>query len=111
MGLAMHNYHDANGALPAAAIRGKDGKPLLSWRVSLLPYIEQDNLYKEFRLDEPWDSPHNRKLLGRMPSTYSPFSRKETPEPYTTYYQVFVGPGAAFEGREGKKLKEDFPDG
>src|SRR5262245_18035101 len=59
MGLALHLFTRANGGkLPAAAIR-KDGKPLLSWRVAILTYLEQFHLYEKFRLDEPWDSPHN----------------------------------------------------
>lgn len=64
--LALHNYHDVNGRFPAD-VRDKDGKPLLSWRVQILPYIEQEALYKEFKLDEPWDSEHNIKLIPRMP--------------------------------------------
>src|SRR5205823_10918869 len=48
----------------------KQGKPLLSWRVHLLPFLEQDNLYKQFHLDEPWDSEHNKKLIARMPPVY-----------------------------------------
>jgi hypothetical protein len=106
----MHNYEGVHGTLPPAAVRGKDGKPLLSWRVSILPYIEQNELYQEFHLDEPWDSPHNISLLERMPKVYAPFSGKKTPQPYTTYYQVFVGKGTAFEGEEGIALS-DFPDG
>src|SRR5262249_4640699 len=53
IGLALHNHHDVNNAFPAPAIYSKDGKALLSWRVAILPYLEQDNLYKQFRLDEP----------------------------------------------------------
>jgi hypothetical protein len=67
IGLAMHNYHDTHGRLPPQSIRGKDGKPLLSWRVAILPFLSADPLYKEFRLDEPWDSEHNKKLIERMP--------------------------------------------
>ena len=67
IGLALHNYHDVNGVFPAAAICDKKGKPLLSWRVAILPYVEQDNLYKQFHLDEPWDSEHNKKLIEKMP--------------------------------------------
>src|SRR5262249_30142494 len=70
IGLAMHNYHDVNGAFPPAAVCDKTGKPMLSWRVLILPYIEQDALYKEFKLDEPWDSEHNKKLLAKMPKVY-----------------------------------------
>ena len=59
--LAMHNYHDANNGFPASAICDKKGKPLLSWRVAILPYIEQQNLYMEFKLDEPWGQRKQQK--------------------------------------------------
>jgi hypothetical protein len=101
-----------HGRLPPAVVYGKDGKALLSWRVLLLPYIEQEELYQEFRLDEPWDSPHNLRLLPRMPGTYAPPSGKADRVPaFHTVCHVFVGKGAAFEGREGLRLPDDFPDG
>jgi hypothetical protein len=76
IGLAMHNFHDVYSAFPAAYNTDKNGKPLLSWRVHILPYIEQQALYLQFKLDEPWDSVHNKKLIGRMPTVYlSPASR------------------------------------
>lgn len=76
--LALHNYHSANGHFPSPAIVGKDGRPLLSWRVAILPFLELEGegvkgteaLYKQFRLDEPWDSPHNKALLSKMPAPY-----------------------------------------
>src|SRR5262245_47816306 len=101
----MHTFADATGALPRAAIRGKDGKPLLSWRVAILPYIEGESLYKQFRLDEPWDSPHNLALLSRMPAQFHPFKSVDTPE-HQTYYQVFTGPGTPFEDPKGHRLAE-----
>src|SRR5436309_15555748 len=110
MALAMHHYHGEKGALPPAAVLGRDGKPLLSWRVLILPYIEQEDRYKEFRLDQPWDSPHNIQLLPRMPKLYAPFDGSPTPQPHTTYYQVFVGPRTAFEGPRGLNFA-DFKDG
>ncbi len=70
LAIAMHSFHDAYSALPARASLDKDRKPLLSWRVHLLPYLEQEPLYREFRLDEPWDSPHNKKLIGKMPAVF-----------------------------------------
>ncbi len=106
----MHNYADQHGSLPAAAIYSADGKPLLSWRVALLPFIEQQALYDEFKLDEPWGSPHNRTLLDKMPSVYQHFHGRKAPDGHSTYYRVFVGPGAAFEGPVGVSLK-DFPNG
>src|SRR5688500_9677116 len=61
IGLAFHNYHDVNGAFPGVAIRDGKGKALLSWRVAVLPYLKEDKLYREFKLEEPWDSKHNLK--------------------------------------------------
>ena len=60
MGLAMHNYHDVHKRFPTVATYDAQKKPLLSWRVSVLPFLEQQALYEKFRQDEPWDSPHNR---------------------------------------------------
>jgi Protein of unknown function (DUF1559) len=75
LGLAMHNYYDQKKSFPAAATYDKNGKPLLSWRVYVLPYLDQSALFKEFHLDEPWDSEHNRKLIDRMPQLFrSPLS-------------------------------------
>ena len=68
--LALHNYHDVHGQFPQA-IRSKDGKPLLSWRVAILPYMEHMPLYEQFHLDEPWDSEHNKALIEKMPPTYA----------------------------------------
>jgi hypothetical protein len=70
IGLAVHSYHDANNRLPTTNLRGADGKALLSWRVAILPYVEQDALYRQFKLDEPWDSPANKKLIDKMPRLY-----------------------------------------
>jgi hypothetical protein len=108
--LAMHNYHDSMGSLPPQATYDKNGKPLLSWRVLILPYIEQDNLYKQFHLDEPWDSEHNKKLLAQMPRVYASPQDENTTKGHTTRYQGFVGKGAFFEGKKGLRFA-DFTDG
>jgi hypothetical protein len=105
----FHNYNDAHhGLLPGPAILGAGGQPLLSWRVALLPYIEQEALYKQFHLDEPWDSAHNLPLLRHMPITYA--AADDDAEPYTTPYQVFVGPLTPF-GSPGQGLPRSFIDG
>jgi RNA polymerase sigma factor (sigma-70 family) len=110
IGLAMHNYHDVNGSFAPPAIYSKGGKPLLSWRVALLPYLEQDALYRAFKLDEPWDSPHNKKLLAQMPPVYTPVGPAKAKNPGATFYQVFVGKGAGFEA--GRKTRiADIVDG
>ena len=96
MGLAMHAYADANGTLPPAAICDAHGKPLLSWRVAILPYVGAGSLYSKFKLDELWDGPNNSKLLPLMPKYYA-FPGDTTASPGYTYYRVFVGNGAAFD--------------
>jgi prepilin-type processing-associated H-X9-DG protein len=105
MGLAMHKYHDTFQFFPPAAIFDrKDGKPLLSWRVLILPFIEQDQLFNQFHLDEPWDSDHNKPLLSRMPKIYA--YPGDDPTSGLTPYQVFVGPMTIFEGKEGHGIIE-----
>src|SRR5262245_18467196 len=93
--LAMHNFHDANGAFPVDITDAK-GKPLLSWRIALLPYVEEGKLYREFKFDEAWDSTHNKKLLSRLPKVYAPPVAGKPPKANTTYYQGFIGPDAPF---------------
>ncbi len=106
IGIAMHNYHNDFGHLPRPAVYSSDGKPLLSWRVLLLPYLEQDALYKQFRMDEPWDSEHNKTLLAAIPKVFV-IPNVKTKEPTSTFYRVFVSPKDARPGAmfiENEKL-------
>jgi hypothetical protein len=106
--MAMHNYHDANQRFPPAVVYDRDGRPLCSWRVLLLPYLENDNLYREFHFNEPWDSPHNQGLLSRMPPVYArPGGTSKT----DTHYQVFDGPGAAFNSKVASGALRRFNPG
>jgi prepilin-type processing-associated H-X9-DG protein len=94
IGLAMHNYASANlDRLPMPAFTQKPGEQPtpggLSWRVHLLPYLEQQNLYNEFHLDEPWDSRHNKTLIDKMPKVYA--SPNAPPVLGKTYYKVCTG--------------------
>jgi hypothetical protein len=108
IGQALHNYHGVFKEFPPAVVRDKDGRSLYSWRVLLLPFLEHDHVYRNFKLDEPWDSPHNKDLLEPTPYCYWPRAYLDDP-PGTTRYQMLVGPGTAFE-RPGLTWK-DFPDG
>jgi hypothetical protein len=108
--LAFHNYADVNrGQLPGD-LTDKDGKALLSWRVQILPYVEQGDLYKKFKLDEAWDSKNNLDLLEKMPEVFSS-PRVVVKNKGFTVYQGFAGAGALFE--PGKKLRfpAAIPDG
>ena len=98
--LAMHNYHGSNNAFPRPATLDQKGKPLLSWRVAILPSLQQQELYDKFKQDEPWDSPHNKALLKEMPPVYRCPIRSNALA-YTTNYQVFVGKDALFENDQG----------
>jgi RNA polymerase sigma factor (sigma-70 family) len=107
IGLAFHNYHDSFGMIPQE-IFSKDGKKaLLSWRIAILPFIEQEALYKEFKLEESWDSDHNKKLIAKMPRIYASVMGKA--DPGKTHYQVFTGFNTPFEGKKLKML--DITDG
>jgi hypothetical protein len=100
--LAMHNFESTIGHLPPAASCDPQGKPLLSWRVAILPYIEENSLYMQFKLDEPWDSEANKKLLEQLPPLYA-IPRPEAVGPGLTRIQVFTGKDALFDG--GKKAR------
>lgn len=106
LGLAMHNYHAIRGTFPPAYSADAQGKPLLSWRVLILKYLEEDALFKEFRLDESWDSPHNKALIGRMPKVFAcPSRRGGTLAPGMTIYKTPRGPQTGFPGAVGFDLK------
>src|SRR5438105_7093731 len=107
---AIHEYQDTYGHLPPVAVCGKDGRPLLSWRVLILPFLEGFDLYAQFHLDEAWDSPHNQSLLQKMPRAYAPFGSRSAASADSTFYQVFTGKGTAFE-TGGLLIPKDFPDG
>jgi Protein of unknown function (DUF1559) len=87
IGMALHDYHSTHGTFPMG-YADKTGKPGLSWRVAILPYIGQDNLFKSFKLDEAWDSPHNKALIDKMPKTFAP----NTDTHGYTFYRGFSGP-------------------
>jgi prepilin-type processing-associated H-X9-DG protein len=96
----MHMYEAKNMTLPPAYKADKEGKPLLSWRVLILPYIDQEVLYRQFHLDEPWDSEHNKKLIENMPAIYR-HPGMPAPQPGMTHYQTVRGEKTAFPGKDG----------
>jgi Protein of unknown function (DUF1559) len=108
LGISMYNYESQNKHFPPPAICDKQGKPLLSWRVAILPFLDEKALFERFHLDEPWDSPHNLELVKQMPSIYSdptPTIRAAAGDGKTTFV-VPVGPGTAFDTKEGIALRE-----
>jgi len=107
--IGLINCADSNqGKLPLAAIKTKDGKPGLSWRVAILPYLNENPLFKQFKLDEPWDSPNNIGLLDAMPNYYS---HPGAPGGNLTHYRVFVGNGALFDFDKQLRYPASITDG
>ncbi len=103
--LAMHNYADVNnGAFPPAVLYGPDGKTPYSWRVALLPYLNALPLYEQYKFDEPWDSPNNKKILARMPAVLrDPGAAAGTTD---SSYFALVGPTTVFSGKEGTRFTQ-----
>lgn len=108
IGLALLNYESAFQSFPTPASADPNGKPLLSWRVQLLPFLEQEALYKEFHLTEPWDSAHNKKLIARMPPVFGKGTKLA--QEGKTRYLLPVGKEAMFPGGKGIRIA-DIHDG
>jgi uncharacterized protein DUF1559 len=106
--MAIINVQDATKKFPLRALTAKDGKPGLSWRVAILPYLNEEKLYGEFHLDEPWDSEHNRPLLAKMPAVFmSPMIKTD---PGFTNYLAVVGERAVLTDSKPIHMME-IPDG
>lgn len=121
IGIGLQNFQAANATFPANTY-GPKGRPLLSWRVHLLPFIDENALYQQFKLDEPWDSPNNSKLLNQMPRIFTTPDATRFAGNNRTYYRAFTGQGFAMEPRNnklspqaakpmGQSLPAGFPDG
>ena len=79
--MALQCYHQANGCFPPAYIADKTGKPMHSWRVLILPYLDRDDLYKAYNFTEPWDGPNNKKLATSRPDLCLPEHRRTSRPP------------------------------
>jgi type II secretory pathway pseudopilin PulG len=107
--LALLNYESAKASFPPQAICDPNGKSLLSWRVAILPYLEQQQLYSQFHLDEPWDSDHNKSLIAQMPAVFNDPSYNIPPG--KTPYLAVIGEQCGFDGTDkGLKIRK-FTDG
>ena len=106
IGLAMHNYHDTHRVFPPAANVDKKDKKLLSWRVHVLPFVEQAALYQKFHLDEPWDSEHNKQFIKQVPPVFVSPNHEDLAKEGKTVFLVPTGEGTIFEGNEGRKIQE-----
>jgi len=106
IGLALVNYESANGSFPPAYIADKNGRPMHSWRVLILPYLDEQALYDQYDFDEPWDGPNNRKLADKMPEVFRcPCEDPKNVATMTNYLAV-VGPRTVWPGDAPRKSVE-----
>jgi len=104
--LAMHNYHDVYGTFPPAYIPDEDGKPMHSWRVLILPFVEASYIYDQYDFSQPWDSPANREACQMMPGAYiSPALGSDGMSDVTTYVAV-AGPKSVISTEKGIAFSE-----
>jgi hypothetical protein len=111
IGIAMHNYQATYKTFPPASITDANGKPMHSWRVLILPFMEGpdlQSLYGQYDFNEPWDGPHNSKLAGLIGNVYTCPSDPTTGS--KTSYVAVVGPETAWPGTSGIRLR-DITDG
>jgi hypothetical protein len=104
IGLALHNYHDVYGTFPPAYVADASGRPMHSWRVLILPFLDQEPLHHEYDFSEPWDGPNNSRLLDRMPAVYLCPSHTSPPGNTSTSYVAPFGEHCIFRGSEPVKI-------
>lgn len=106
IGLALVNFHDVYGAFPPAYVVDSSGAHLYSWRVLILPFLDEQALFDRFDLSKAWDDPVNKPLVAEMPDVYRrPMDLKRS---MNTGYAAIYGPGAVFEG--GQDPAQGYPD-
>jgi prepilin-type processing-associated H-X9-DG protein len=108
IGLALHNYHDVYKTFPPAYIPDEDGQPKHSWRVLILPFIEQQPMHQMYDFNEPWDGPNNSQFANMMPAVYRcPSDPGQSNSPA---YLAISGPGSIFDNEKGSRMM-DITDG
>jgi prepilin-type processing-associated H-X9-DG protein len=108
IGLALHMYHDEYNTFPPAFVADASGRPMHSWRVLILPYLDQRSLYNEYDFSEPWDGPTNSRLLPRMPRVFA--CPSDPTSGTTTDYAGVLGEQCVFHGTQPVRIT-DISDG
>jgi hypothetical protein len=110
LALALHNYHDAHGALPLAISNPVEDGPPQSWRVLILPYLDRQPVYKQYQFDKPWDSPQNALLQKALPSGFDfhrcPANDDAAAPVARTHYLAVIGPHTAWRTDRAVSLGE-----
>jgi hypothetical protein len=108
IGVALHNYHDVYGCFPPAYIADERGRPMHSWRVLILPFLDKAPLYNSYRFDEPWDGPHNARLADQAASVFqcrAGITEPDAPTNSTSYVAV-IGPRTGWPGAESVRISD-----
>jgi len=106
--IALQNYHDVYHSFPPAYVADANGKPMHSWRVLILPFLEYKPLYDQYRFDEPWDGPNNSQLAVDLKVLMCPADGARGK--CQTSYVAVVGPGTAWPGAKSIDIA-DIKDG
>lgn len=112
IGVALHNYHDVYGCFPPAYIADERGRPLHSWRVLILPFLDETSLYNSYRFDEPWDGPHNAQLADQAATIFqcrAGITERDAATTSTSYVAI-IGPRNCWPGAESVSIS-DITDG
>jgi prepilin-type processing-associated H-X9-DG protein len=109
IGQALHNYHTAYDCFPPAYTVDASGKPMHSWRLLILPYIESSHTYNDYNLLQPWNAPCNTTVVNMPYFFYNCMNHDDPPSRFTNYVAL-VGPGTAFPGASSSRLS-DVSDG
>lgn len=93
--IAMHRYHEKYGSLPPAYLSDANGKPMHSWRVLILEFIDT-LLFEKYSFSEPWNGPSNSRLSPMMPSIFRCDAESGDGPSFKTSYFVVVGTNTLF---------------
>ena len=105
--LAFHNYASAYNKFPKRVITDEQGRALFSGRVALLPFVEQNALYENLHLDEPWDSPHNSQFTSMLVPSFALIDA----EGATSVIRFPVYPNSLWDGEDADRGFSDVTDG
>jgi prepilin-type processing-associated H-X9-DG protein len=109
--IALHNYHDTYKTFPAAYVPDENGRPMHSWRVAILPFLEQQHIFNQYDFNEPWDGPNNSQLASMYPQLEVYRCPEDTQSGFdSTSYMAVVAPDGVFEGGKWNSIA-DIPDG
>jgi serine/threonine protein kinase len=110
VGLGLLKYERANGCFPPAVLYGADGQTPYSWRVAILPFMNESELYSQYKFDEAWDGPNNAQLIAKIPAPYWRPESRDDKILGITHYLAPIGAHTMFP--EGRKIsRSSITDG